>query len=239
MSRSSHDALIVPGVLAESCKCRGCRGGSALRLSAASSWEHTRSLQGITMPTTRGRSRCSIAPVRLFLPRYLTLGFLCSCCACLARPEPACPLLPQGPYTRPRRDGCSARGVRRAGVPNCPFSGLQAWRKDHRPPCHVQRRPHDGEGSCSACYPPLQTISATCRKECFYFLPAFNSTSVLYSPSSSFPLLRHLLDTSLPLSLQVNLNLSGLPGCVVPCGFTQEGDARLPIGLQMIGKAFG
>ena len=33
----------------------------------------------------------------------------------------------------------------------------------------------------------------------------------------------------------ISTNLAGLPGLSVPCGFTQSG---LPIGLQLIGKAF-
>ena len=33
----------------------------------------------------------------------------------------------------------------------------------------------------------------------------------------------------------VSVNLAGLPGLVVPCGFDKAG---LPIGLQLIGKAF-
>jgi len=33
----------------------------------------------------------------------------------------------------------------------------------------------------------------------------------------------------------VSVNLAGLPGLVVPCGFDKTG---LPIGLQLIGKAF-
>ena len=33
----------------------------------------------------------------------------------------------------------------------------------------------------------------------------------------------------------INVNLAGLPGISVPCGFSSEG---VPVGLQMIGKAF-
>ena len=34
----------------------------------------------------------------------------------------------------------------------------------------------------------------------------------------------------------IGVNLAGLPGISVPCGFTR---GRLPIGLQIIGKPFG
>lgn len=40
------------------------------------------------------------------------------------------------------------------------------------------------------------------------------------------------------LSMQVNVNLAGLPALVLPCGFVKEGSSHLPVGLQMIGAAF-
>ena len=36
--------------------------------------------------------------------------------------------------------------------------------------------------------------------------------------------------------LTIAVNLSGLPGLSLPCGFDQQG---LPIGLQLIGQPFG
>lgn len=39
-------------------------------------------------------------------------------------------------------------------------------------------------------------------------------------------------------SLQVNVNLAGLPALVLPCGFVEGGTDGLPVGLQMIGAAF-
>lgn len=38
---------------------------------------------------------------------------------------------------------------------------------------------------------------------------------------------------------QVNVNLAGLPALVVPCGLAKGGTCGLPVGLQMIGPAFG
>ena len=39
-------------------------------------------------------------------------------------------------------------------------------------------------------------------------------------------------------SIQVNVNLAGLPALVLPCGFVRDGSSNLPVGLQMIGAAF-
>ena len=40
--------------------------------------------------------------------------------------------------------------------------------------------------------------------------------------------------------MTVNLNLAGLPAVAVPCGFdTTQGGRKLPVGLQLIGPAFG
>ena len=54
---------------------------------------------------------------------------------------------------------------------------------------------------------------------------------------------------SLPCSLHdfqgdlmtVNVNLAGLPAIVLPCAWVDggSGTSRLPVGLQMIGRAFG
>lgn len=38
--------------------------------------------------------------------------------------------------------------------------------------------------------------------------------------------------------MSVNLNMAGLPGIVVRCGFSEVDGAKLPIGLQFIGRSF-
>ena len=47
---------------------------------------------------------------------------------------------------------------------------------------------------------------------------------------ASDPLSMYLSDI-----LTINVNLAGLPGISVPCGFASDG---MPVGLQMIGRAF-
>lgn len=39
--------------------------------------------------------------------------------------------------------------------------------------------------------------------------------------------------------MTVNLNLAGLPGIVLPSGYVQQGSSTLPLGLQIMGPAFG
>lgn len=40
--------------------------------------------------------------------------------------------------------------------------------------------------------------------------------------------------------MTVNLNLAGLPAVCLPCGFADApGGGRLPVGMQLIGRAFG
>jgi aspartyl-tRNA(Asn)/glutamyl-tRNA(Gln) amidotransferase subunit A len=39
--------------------------------------------------------------------------------------------------------------------------------------------------------------------------------------------------------MTINLNLAGLPALTLPCGFTEDGGSVLPVGLQMVGRAFG
>lgn len=71
---------------------------------------------------------------------------------------------------------------------------------------------------------------------------AFEKYDVLLTPTvpTTAPKIGHSLSDPLKMYLTdictVSVNLAGLPGLVVPCGFDTEG---LPVGLQLIGKAFG
>lgn len=68
---------------------------------------------------------------------------------------------------------------------------------------------------------------------------------VLVSPVAPTPAYKLGEKASDPLEMYkgdlmtVNLNLAGLPAVVVPCGLSDDGGARLPVGLQMIGPMWG
>ena len=73
------------------------------------------------------------------------------------------------------------------------------------------------------------------------FEKAFESVDVIMTPTSPTKAFKFGEKTSDPLSMHlsdictINVNLAGLPGVSVPCGFTSD---NMPVGLQMIGKAF-
>ena len=74
-------------------------------------------------------------------------------------------------------------------------------------------------------------------------LPACKGLSARPPPRASTPERRRPPTPFAPGAgdlMTVNLNLSGLPGVAVPCGFAPvEGGGSMPVGLQMIGRAFG
>lgn len=93
-------------------------------------------------------------------------------------------------------------------------------------------------GYYDAYYIKAQKARSVIRND---FTEAFKNVDVIagpVSPTTAFamgekaddPLQMYLSDI-----LTISLNLAGLPGMSVPCGF---GDDGLPIGLQLIGKAF-
>jgi aspartyl-tRNA(Asn)/glutamyl-tRNA(Gln) amidotransferase subunit A len=73
---------------------------------------------------------------------------------------------------------------------------------------------------------------------------AFERVDLVAMPTSPVPPFRLGEKTSDPLQMYladvftVSANLAGLPGISVPCGFTDADGARLPVGLQLIGRAF-
>ena len=73
------------------------------------------------------------------------------------------------------------------------------------------------------------------------FERVFEKVGVILTPTSPTPAFKFGEKSEDPISMYlsdvytISTNLAGLPGLSVPCGFSQSG---LPIGLQLIGKAF-
>jgi aspartyl-tRNA(Asn)/glutamyl-tRNA(Gln) amidotransferase subunit A len=74
------------------------------------------------------------------------------------------------------------------------------------------------------------------------FDKAFTECDVIAGPTSPTPAFKVGERTQDPLTMYlsdiytISANLAGLPGISIPCGFTKGG---LPIGLQLLGQAFG
>ena len=74
-----------------------------------------------------------------------------------------------------------------------------------------------------------------------HFDEAFAKCDVILSPTSPTPAFKIGEKSGDPLAMYLNdiftvtVNMAGLPGMVVPAGLSQTG---LPLGLQIIGKAF-
>ena len=73
------------------------------------------------------------------------------------------------------------------------------------------------------------------------FLEAYREVDALVTPTSPIPAFRLGEKSADPLAMYlcdiytIGVNLAGLPGISLPCGFTASG---LPIGLQLIGQPF-
>jgi len=93
-------------------------------------------------------------------------------------------------------------------------------------------------GYYDAYYLKAQKVRTLIRKD---FEEAFKKYDVILTPVTPEPAFRLGEKTDDPLKMYlsdiftINVNLAGLPGMSLPCGFTQSG---LPIGLQLIGKYF-
>jgi aspartyl-tRNA(Asn)/glutamyl-tRNA(Gln) amidotransferase subunit A len=97
-------------------------------------------------------------------------------------------------------------------------------------------------GYYDAYYLKAQKIRTLIRLE---FDQAFGRYDVLVTPVSPTPAFKIGEKMDDPLAMYLNdvctipVNIAGLPGMSVPCGFTTAPDgARLPIGVQVIGKPF-
>lgn len=96
-------------------------------------------------------------------------------------------------------------------------------------------------GYYDAYYLRAQKVRELIRQD---FAKAFEKVDVLISPTSPVPAFK--LGERMDDPLQMYLadiftspaNLAGICGISVPCGFAETDDHRLPVGLQLLGKAF-
>lgn len=92
-------------------------------------------------------------------------------------------------------------------------------------------------GYYDAYYLRAQKVRTLIRQD---FLDAYKQVDALITPTSPIPAFK-IGEKSDPLAMYlcdiytIGVNLAGLPGISVPCGFTQSG---LPIGVQLIGQPF-
>ncbi|HEX2853714.1 MAG TPA: Asp-tRNA(Asn)/Glu-tRNA(Gln) amidotransferase subunit GatA [Opitutaceae bacterium] len=92
-------------------------------------------------------------------------------------------------------------------------------------------------GYYDAFYLRAQKVRTLIRQD---FLNAYKEVDALLTPTSPIPAFK-IGEKSDPLAMYlcdiytIGVNLAGLPGMSVPCGFTKSG---LPIGLQLIGQPF-
>lgn len=97
-------------------------------------------------------------------------------------------------------------------------------------------------GYYDAFYKKAQQVRTLVRRE---MSAALDSYEMLLCPAAPTPAYKVGEKSADPLAMYkgdlmtVNLNLAGLPAVTLPCGYTEEGGKRLPIGLQLVGKAFG
>ncbi len=93
-------------------------------------------------------------------------------------------------------------------------------------------------GYYDAYYLRAQKVRTLIRRD---FLEAYKEVDAIVTPTSPTPAFRKGEKAANPLAMYLNdiytigVNLAGLPGMSLPCGFTRAG---LPIGLQVIGQPF-
>ena len=93
-------------------------------------------------------------------------------------------------------------------------------------------------GYYDAYYLRAQKVRTLIRRD---FLEAYKHVDAILTPTSPTPAFRKGEKAANPLAMYLNdiytigVNLAGLPGMSIPCGFTRGG---LPIGLQVIGQPF-
>jgi aspartyl-tRNA(Asn)/glutamyl-tRNA(Gln) amidotransferase subunit A len=93
-------------------------------------------------------------------------------------------------------------------------------------------------GYYDAYYLRAQKVRTLIRRD---FLEAYKEVDAIVTPTSPTPAFKRGDKTANPLAMYLNdvytigVNLAGLPGISIPCGFTKS---NLPIGLQVIGQPF-
>lgn len=93
-------------------------------------------------------------------------------------------------------------------------------------------------GYYDAYYLRAQKVRTLIRRD---FLEAYREVDAILTPTSPTPAFKAGEKAANPLAMYLNdiytigVNLAGLPGISIPCGFTRGG---LPIGLQVIGQPF-
>jgi len=93
-------------------------------------------------------------------------------------------------------------------------------------------------GYYDAYYKKAQQVRTLIRQD---FIKAFQHCDVILAPACPSPAFRIGERIGDPLQMYLldiftaSVNLSGLPGLCLPCGYTETG---LPLGLQILGKAF-
>jgi aspartyl-tRNA(Asn)/glutamyl-tRNA(Gln) amidotransferase subunit A len=96
-------------------------------------------------------------------------------------------------------------------------------------------------GYYDAYYLKAQKVRTLIRRE---FDAAFAKYDTIIAPVTPTPAFRIGEKVDEPLSMYLNdvftlpVNIAGLPGTSVPCGFVNEGGSNLPVGLQVIAKPF-
>jgi len=96
-------------------------------------------------------------------------------------------------------------------------------------------------GYYDAYYLKAQKVRTLIRRE---FDAAFARYDAIVAPVTPTPAFRIGEKVADPMSMYLNdvftlpVNIAGLPGTSVPCGFVTEGGSALPVGLQVIAKPF-
>lgn len=97
-------------------------------------------------------------------------------------------------------------------------------------------------GYYDAYYLRAQKVRTLIRRD---FLSAFEKVDALICPTSPDVAFKIGERTGDPLKMYladiftIAANLAGICGISVPCGFVEEGESKLPVGLQLLGPAFG